>query len=505
MFYKKKSIFGEILSFTFLFYLALLPISGMIALRNFVLLILVIFTTVVIFHYFLKNNFDVLYFKKIAPWLLFVWCIYLLLFPLISIQSDVAWQNLRGQWSQSMLAWIVGMGIVVSLSNNGPSVFSLALASSVPLLLHLSLAFFSWVGLLNIGQSTTIDLIFKIDNWNFGFYRNLDWLIKPFPMGFRGIEPMHGNLGYTACQAIALFGVSFGVAWRDRDRSMLIKAGLAIVICFSSILVAYSRGAVVYALFILVFLIYLFVFKCKLKRVADISVKKKSFSILSFFLGGVTIFLIVITAFNAFEKDERWHSMFDKVKIGYVSKNPLDILCNGVTQEIEDEVNQNFLNRDSVYRKVLIDGLKMQDGGRVLLMRAGFDLMIRNPIGLDGSRYSFQKLLREKCGHEPVLQFSHSHQGWLDLGMALGWIGVFLYAALLLYFLFYGLSNLKNSQSMPWALAISLISSFWLLRGFADSVYREHYLQMQAVLLAYLYGRLLICRQTVINAPKDGG
>ncbi len=197
--------------------------------------------------------------------------------------------------------------------------------------------------------------------------------------------------------------------------------------------------------------------------------------------------------------------MFDKVKIGYVSKNPLDILCNGVTQEIEDEVNQNFSNRDSVYRKVLIDGLKMQDGGRVLLMRAGFDLMIRNPIGLDGSRYSFQKLLREKCGHEPVLQFSHSHQGWLDLGMALGWIGVFLYAALLLYFLFYGLSNLKNSQSMPWALAISLISSFWLLRGFADSVYREHYLQMQAVLLAYLYGRLLICRQTVINAPKDGG
>ncbi len=164
--------------------------------------------------------------------------------------------------------------------------FCLGLASSVPLLLHLSLAFFSWVGLLNIGQSTTIDLIFKIDNWNFGFYRNLDWLITPFPMGFRGIEPMHGNLGYAACQAIALFGVSFGVAWRDRDRSMLIKAGLAIVICFSSILVAYSRGAVVYALFILVFLIYLFVFKCKLKRVPGISVKKKSFSILPFFLGG---------------------------------------------------------------------------------------------------------------------------------------------------------------------------------------------------------------------------
>jgi hypothetical protein len=41
-----------------------------------------------------------------------------------------------------------------------------------------------------------------------------------------------------------------------------------------------------------------------------------------------------------------------------------------------------------------------------------------------------------------------------------------------------------------------LITVFWISRGFADAVYREHYLQMQGFLIAYLMGRLTLSQET---------
>lgn len=139
----------------------------------------------------------------------------------------------------------------------------------------------------------------------------------------------------------------------------------------------------------------------------------------------------------------------------------------------------------------LIAGLKGQDGGRILLMRAGIELVLENPRGQDGSRGSYQKLIEKKCGHTPELAFAHLHQSWMDLALALGWIGAGLFAWLLLSFARTGWRAIDIGNVGGWGFALMLLTSFWFFRGFADSLYREHYLQMQAMLIAYLYGNIL--------------
>jgi hypothetical protein len=144
----------------------------------------------------------------------------------------------------------------------------------------------------------------------------------------------------------------------------------------------------------------------------------------------------------------------------------------------------------------------MQYGGRILLMRVGVGLVIENPRGLDGARGSYKRLIEAKCGREPVLTFAHLHQSWMDVALALGWVGAALFAWLLLTLAQTGWRFLGIDTVAPWGSALFLLASFWFLRGFADSLYREHYLQMQAMLMAYLYGRLFL---TPVKAtPGDG-
>jgi hypothetical protein len=179
----------------------------------------------------------------------------------------------------------------------------------------------------------------------------------------------------------------------------------------------------------------------------------------------------------------------------------LTLLCNGISQESEALIRAKFSSRDPGYVDALLNGLKQQDGGRILLMRAGFDLMLENVRGLDGSRQSYRKLIEAKCGHEPALQFAHSHQGWIDLALGLGWAGLVIFGMMMGNFLFVGWHHLDKAKADvgEWAMALFLISAFWMSRGFADSVYREHYLQMQMLLLCYLYGRLILA----LGGPND--
>ena len=98
--------------------------------------------------------------------------------------------------------------------------------------------------------------------------------------------------------------------------------------------------------------------------------------------------------------------------------------------------------------------------------------------------------MKEKCGHIPVLEFAHSHNGWFDTVLALGWLGGALYASLFVFFIQAGWGSLNDKKQWPFALALLSLALFWALRGMADSVYREHYLQMQAVMLGILYFKI---------------
>jgi O-antigen ligase len=199
--------------------------------------------------------------------------------------------------------------------------------------------------------------------------------------------------------------------------------------------------------------------------------------------------LVGAILFHTMHKDARWRTMVDKVRAGFLIKEPVGFLCHGLSAEDGKRLLERMGITDDAYGEQVIGGLNA-DGGRIVLMRVGLSMLLEHPLGLDGSRQSYKKLIAEHCDTTPVFDFAHTHNGWIDTSLALGWGGTLLLLLLFGFFLMAGWRSLNNYPVSTWAFALMLLSGFWILRGFADSIYREHYLQMQALLLAYVYGRM---------------
>jgi O-antigen ligase len=291
-------------------------------------------------------------------------------------------------------------------------------------------------------------------------------------------------------------------AWRKLEHCKIATAFLAIALCLISILVANSRGAVLFAILILLLAGFVYFFKInrKQRHLAPEHRMKKWVPVLGLI---VAVFLVFFVAQDSISTDRRWHSMADKVKIGLTQANPLQLLCDGLSPEAEMKIRDDYKHREPAYVQELIDGLKTQDGGRILLMRAGLELVLENPRGLDGSRKTYEKLIEKKCGHVPQLRFEHTHQSWLDISLALGWLGAGIFAWVLIFFMKTGWRGIDSKSLTPWAFALFLICGFWIMRGFVDSLYREHYLQMQAILISYLFGRLISEEGVKEDVPFD--
>jgi len=193
----------------------------------------------------------------------------------------------------------------------------------------------------------------------------------------------------------------------------------------------------------------------------------------------------VLMSFQLLKADPKWNSMWDKIEVGLLVKNPVGTLCEGLSQPNLDEINRRYGDREAAYVEGLVSGLG-GDGGRALLLRAGSHLVTENPKGLDGSRQSFEKIMLNTCGHKPVFAFSHAHNAWINLALSIGWIGAALFLYLFLSFVREGFKSLKDPASTPVSFAVILLAVFWMLRGLSDAVYQEHYLQMQAFILLYL-------------------
>lgn len=486
---KTLTITQRIYAWCFLACLAILPMSHTTALRNllFVVLLLLLGGCAIARR---RSTSEPIRLGFLPPWSLLAWCVFLLLFPLWAVYPEEAWLNLKGQWGQSIIAWIVGFGAVWMLGTRGPGLWALALASAFPLVVHLVFVLLAWVGLL--GQPLPLFLSFKDAAARLGnvLVEGQPWPgLQPFPWGFWGVEDMHGNLGYAAGQAIALLSVLLLLGWRDRQARPIVAAAVAIVMCLVSLLVASSRGGLLYAVILIVisFLIY----RWRWGQASDAPIRTRlKVAVWMTFL--VAVVIVAGLAWRVASKDLRWQTMIDKVMIGLALDDPVRVLCKGLSPDQEQQIRQNYSRRDKAYVDNLILGVKSQDGGRILLMRVGVELVLEHPLGLDGSRGSYKKVIAQKCGHVPELTFAHLHQSWMDLVLALGWLGAILFAWLLLDFVWKGWTSMSLFEQRASGFALMLLAMFWFIRGFADSLYREHYLQMQAMLMSYLYGRIYL-------------
>lgn len=426
-------------------YLAVLPMAGTIALRNVALFALI---AVLCWHFYRQ--------KPQVSWgairwatPLFVWAAYLCAFPLIAELHVEAWRSFWEIWRRGLMAMAVGAAVAVVISNDGQrgSAFRLGLITTIPLLVHLALV--GW----KVVETSAIP-------WNY-------W----------GRESHHADLGYAAGHAVVLLSASL-LAGKGK------KPGWAIALIAASILsviIAHSRGGVGFGLLGLVFVFFTYFL---------VSGGGRRFRLL-LGLVGVGILTIVALGFAA-KNDARWIRMADRLGAGFHG-DALQIECEG-TKKVEAELAEKYGQGERT--RDLVASIQNGDGARTVLLRAGVRLAIEHPWGLDGSRQAYERRLQEHCP-SPAILMSHLHNGWLDMVLALGWIGAVLYAWVLISFLRIGLGGLRTDGVVSeWALVLVALSLFWMLRGFTDSVFRDHQLEMQGFVLAYAATALVLARRS---------
>ena len=195
-------------------------------------------------------------------------------------------------------------------------------------------------------------------------------------------------------------------------------------------------------------------------------------------LAGV-VFVGALVLAMAVRHDVRWRTMSSELAAGFYG-NAIQLQCEG-TASIEPQIIAKYGEQS----QRIIASVQYGDGSRVVVLRASIALALKHPWGSDGSRQAFQKLLRQECAN-PVISMAHTHDGWIDTLLALGWGGAILYLWLLLFFMKQGFTRLHRESGLnEWDLVLVALSAFWILRGFTDSVFRDHMLEMQGFVLAY--------------------
>lgn len=422
-----------------LVYLAVLPMAGTIALRNVVLALLLLAAlwtflagpTEIGIH----NRLGLL--LRTLPWPVLLWTGYLMVFPFFSADPSVAWDNLIGQWGKGIMAMAAGATMAWwGSQRRWGSPLALGLAAFVPIAVYLAL--------------------FAARAFQTG----------SLPLAYLGTEEHHSYLGYAVAHTVLLLSTAFLVM---TGKHKIVLAALVLLALVSMALIQ-SRAGLAFGLLatLLVIAAMLPAANARLRWQIGLTV------LLMATLGGLAFALAVKT-------DARWQNIGTRLAAGWMG-DAIDIECHG-TASVEPAIRTRF--GEGPQTEHIIAHIRDGDGARVVLLRAASELALQYPWGLDGSRAAFRKRLREVCPN-PAYTMAHAHNAWLDTALAIGWPGVLLFLAMMIYFLRLGWQHLTPQATLnPWALVLVATPSFWLLRGLVDSCYRDHMLEMQGFVMAY--------------------
>ena len=429
---RESGLLGLAIGFFAACYLAVLPMADTIALRNVALLGLSFCLL-----------WDMVKTPRIMRWqppfVLVLWPVFLLLFPLVSGDPSTAFENLFGQWGRSVWAMLVGAGVaLVLLPRDKGSAFSVGIVSSVPVLVYLG--FFGWKAIAT----------------------------SSIPWGYWGRETHHADIGYAAGQSAILLSAAIAAGVKRIRPWSLLLLGAAVL----STVLARSRGGLAFSVAGVLLVVM---------AVALIRTGGRRWRLVLPLIG--ILVASGATFFVATKDDNRWRNMAPQIVAGFLG-DAIQIQCEG-TASVEARIIAEYGNGDQASK--IIYSIKDGDGSRMVVLRAGLALALKHPWGIDGSRQSFQKVLKQECAN-PAISMAHTHNGWLDTMLALGWLGATLYFLVLSYFLVQSVLILRQPGILnEWALVLFALATFWIFRGSADSVFRDHMLEMQGFVLAFAY------------------
>ena len=160
--------------------------------------------------------------------------------------------------------------------------------------------------------------------------------------------------------------------------------------------------------------------------------------------------------------------------------------------------HQAWKNRDLAELKLKygVKGIDESTYLRIAWAHEGLRLLVAHPWGTEIGRNTFYRL--ESEAHGQVFG-RHSHNGWIDFGLNVGFPGLLLWAA---FFFSLGHAGWKawRSQQNVIGLALLLLVIMLALRAFFDSTFRDHIIQQFMLVAGLLFSTLCLTKQ---NSSQD--
>ena len=393
--------------------------------------------------------------------LIFVFVIYLLI-QIFFFSSDlkVALLSFKSEWMHFILFSLAGAGsgLLIAKKQVSNILLYLGFAFSVPILIHLTLL--------------------AIKGFSVGY----------IPWGYSGLSISHGDLAYSSLQSVIFLSVFFLCQAKQASDKLLCV--FLLFACVLSVVFAQSRGGLLFIVLSGLLTWITFIFFAKPNKSLNLKNIALAFLLLTAFA--------LIAAFGSHHNPQRWLESPIRA-LSALNSDPFLGLCSTPnTSEFNDSEIQTTLNSEQIEaRSRIMHG----DSARVILAKAGFVLSLDYPLGINGVRGAYQQAIINYCGGLPFVEYSHTHNAWLDTSLAIGIPGAIL---LLLIMLNYGWQGFKmigrSKQLNPFALALFISAGVWILRGMLDSSLRDQMLEMQAFILAFLLASAISYQPKTLGA-----
>lgn len=382
-----------------------------------------------------------------------LWVLYLAIWPLLSMNPSIAIASWKSEWLIASLTGFSGLGVGIILSSlneqkNGIILTRFAWFSLTPCILHLIMTIGVWFGFITLnnagwtGYSPPIML-------QAGVFGTTD----SFPWGYWGVHRHHADLGYASLSALIFIGASLKLSNKKKGDWLIFLA--IVTISLASTLIAHSRASILFIIITSIFIVTI-----------NINNKNK-FPILKF--ATIILLLSVLFGWIAMKTDNRWAKLSQSFSSAMHIKDPAYVcLANNSLPSAEKS------------------DIDVSSYSRFIFASIGFYELLKHPWGYDGSRSSFNQLSKEYCPPN-FTPPAHAHNGWIDLGLAIGVLGMLIWLLLLTSGLVYG----WYFRKFIFGRGLLLCSAILIFRALVDSIFRDHMLEMWSFTLLLFIGALM--------------
>lgn len=200
----------------------------------------------------------------------------------------------------------------------------------------------------------------------------------------------------------------------------------------------------------------------------------QKFSMKTLFVVSLAAGILIAISVVALKHDNRDQYLLESVRQGWNYNNNTSDAWLGCMDNLPTTKNGQLLDISAYLRTAWI--------------HVGINLIAGNPYGYGFARNAFGKAAMEEGDH-PCQGLAHAHSGFIDLGVGLGLIGIFLwlyFCATTIYVVSPMLFDPRRQQSL---LVVFLVTGF-LGRMLTESIMRDHELLILMFMLGGLLGEL---------------